>query len=352
MGGGLHDRSRALLGFRRVGKGRRVLHENSAPYKDGFGAQLHYQRRVGWGCNSSGRDIRDGQLSCFGDDADQFVWGTVFFRLRVEFLFAEDGENLHLLYDLADMFDGVDYVAGAGLSLSADHSGAFGDAAQRVAQVAGCADEGNLESVFVHVVGFVGGGENFGFVDVVDAEFFENLGFGEVADGALGHDRDRHGGHDLANLFGRRHAGYAALSADLCRDAFERHDGDSAGLFGDGGLLGVGDVHNDAAFEHFGEAGLETERGGVTVIFRHAGSEKRLSAFGCQRSANPWDDGAGWVFAADFILQPGGGFAEPLGAPVSYELSAHQLEPPGCARRTAEGGCPHICRGLTAMADS
>src|ERR1700687_1978575 len=43
---------------------------------------------------------------------------------------------------------------------------------------------------------------------------------------------------------------------------------------------------------------------------------------GCQRSANPWDDGAGWVFAAEFILQPGGGFAEPLAAPVSYELSA------------------------------
>src|SRR6202166_4242036 len=125
--------------------------------------------------------------------------------------------------------------------------------------------------MFVHVMGFVGGGEHFGFVDVVDAEFFENLGFGEVADAALGHDRDRHGGHDLANLFGRRHAGYAALSADLPGHAFERHAGDSAGLFGDGGLLGVGDVHNDAAFEHLGKAGLEAERGGATVIFRHGG---------------------------------------------------------------------------------
>ena len=48
-----------------------------------------------------------------------------------------------------------------------------------------------------------------------------------------------------------------------------RSDGDGTGLLGDGGLLGVGYVHDDAAFEHFGEAGLEAETGAATVVFRH-----------------------------------------------------------------------------------
>ncbi len=124
--------------------------------------------------------------------------------------------------------------------------------------------------MLVDVVRLVGGGEDFGFVDVIDAELLQNLGFGEVADAALGHNRDGHGGHDFANLFGARHAGDATFSADLCGHALEGHDGDCAGSFGDGGLVGVSDVHDDAAFEHLGEAGLETERRVVgTVVLGH-----------------------------------------------------------------------------------
>ena len=105
-----------------------------------------------------------------------------------------------------------------------------------------------------------------------------------MADAALGHDRNRHGGHDLANLLGRGHAGYAALGADLRGDALERHDRYGAGSFGDGGLLGVGDVHDDAAFEHFGEAGLEAETGVVaTVVLGHGGLRK--AAFSSRLSA-------------------------------------------------------------------
>src|SRR5271165_33226 len=65
--------------------------------------------------------------------------------------------------------------------------------------------------------------------------------------------------------FGRSHAGNAAFGADLRGHALEGHDGDGSGFFGDGGLLGGGDVHDDAAFKHFGEAGLEAEAGGATV---------------------------------------------------------------------------------------
>ena len=62
---------------------------------------------------------------------------------------------------------------------------------------------------------------------------------------------------------GVAHAGHAAVPADVGRDTLESHDGDSAGLLGDPGLLDVGDVHDDAALEHLGEADLEvTCRGG------------------------------------------------------------------------------------------
>jgi hypothetical protein len=166
---------------------------------------------------------------------------------------------LHLLHDLADVLDGVDDVAGASLTFGADHGRAFGDAAQGFAEIARAANEWDGEGVLVDVVGFVGGREDFGFVDVVDAELLQDLRFGEVSDAALGHDRNRNGGHDLANLFGRGHAGDAAFGADLRGDALEGHDGDGSGFLGDGGLFGVGDVHDDAALEHFGEAGLEAE---------------------------------------------------------------------------------------------
>src|SRR5580693_3268441 len=60
---------------------------------------------------------------------------------------------------------------------------------QSFPEIARAADEGNGEGVLIDVVSFVGGGEDFGFVDVVDAEFLKNLGFGEVSDAALRHDR-------------------------------------------------------------------------------------------------------------------------------------------------------------------
>src|SRR3989304_272212 len=52
---------------------------------------------------------------------------------------------------------------------SRPHRRALADAPERLAQVAAAADEGQLEGALVDVVGLVGGGEDFGLVDVVDA---------------------------------------------------------------------------------------------------------------------------------------------------------------------------------------
>ena len=183
----------------------------------------------------------------------------------VELFVAEDGEGFDLADDLAHVLDGVDYVAGAGLALGADHGCAFGDAAEGFAEVARAADEGRGEGVLVDVVGLVGGGEDFGLVDEVDADLLEDLGFGEVADAGLGHDGDGDGGHDLFDELGIGHAGDAAFGADHGGDALEGHDGDGSGFFGDAGLLDVHDVHDDAAFEHLGEAEFEAKGRGAEV---------------------------------------------------------------------------------------
>ena len=48
--------------------------------------------------------------------------------------------------------------------------------------------------------------------------------------------------------------------ADVGRHALERHDGAGAGVFGDARLLGVDDVHDDAALQHLGQARLDPQR--------------------------------------------------------------------------------------------
>ncbi len=163
------------------------------------------------------------------------------------------------------MADGVDDVSGAGLALGADERCSFGDAAESFAEVLGTADEGGLEGVLVDVVELVSGGEDFGLVDKVYGEGFEDLGFDEVADADLGHDGDADGFLNGLDHAGVGHAGDSALGADHGGNALEGHDGDGTGLLGDDGLIDVHDVHDDATFEHLGEAGLEAQAGGVVV---------------------------------------------------------------------------------------
>jgi len=183
----------------------------------------------------------------------------------VELFVAEDGEGFDFADDLAHVLDGVDDVTGTGFAFGADHGCAFGDAAEGFAKVARAADEGRGEGVLVDVVDLIGRGEDFGLVDEVDAQGLQDLRFDEVADARLGHDGDGDGADDLLDELGAGHAGYAAFGADHGRDALECHDGDGASLFSDAGLFDVHDVHDDAAFEHLGEAEFEAEGRGAEV---------------------------------------------------------------------------------------
>ena len=213
------------------------------------------------GGDAAGGEVGDGELAEFGDHADELIGRAVELGGVVELFVAEDGEGLDLADDLAHVLDGVDDVAGAGFALGADHGGAFGDAAEGLAEVARAADKRGGEGVLVDVVGLVGGREDLGLVDEVDAEGLEDLGFGEVTDARLGHNRDGGDGDDLADELGVGHAGNAALGADHGGDALECHDGDGTGFLGDARLFDVHDVHDDAAFEHLGETGFQAKAG-------------------------------------------------------------------------------------------
>src|SRR6266481_10230268 len=113
MGGGFDDGAGALFGFGGRGEGGGILHEDAAADEDGFGAELHDQARVGGGGDASSGEIRHRELPCFRDHLYQFVGRAVLFGFGVEFFFAEDGEDSHLLHDLPNVFDGVDYVTSA-----------------------------------------------------------------------------------------------------------------------------------------------------------------------------------------------------------------------------------------------
>jgi hypothetical protein len=145
-------------------------------------------------------------------------------------------------------------------ALRPDHRGAFGDAAECLAQVAAPADERDREPPFVDVVLLVGRCQHLALVDVVDLERLEHLRLDEVADPALGHHRDRDRLLDLADLVRVRHPSHPALGPDVGRDALERHHRDRARLFCDLRLLGVRDVHDHAALEHLGEPALDAHR--------------------------------------------------------------------------------------------
>ena len=86
------------------------------------------------------------------------------------------------------------------------------------------------------------------------------------------------------------HAGNAAGRADVGGDALERHNGRGSGGLGDAGLLGGGDVHDDAAFQHLGEPAVQGHalgggrRGGAGRLIGGGGGGRGGDVFGHEGS--------------------------------------------------------------------
>ena len=160
-----------------------------------------------------------------------------------ELILGKDGETLDLGLDGTGMTDGLDDVAGAGLTLGTEHGSTLGDTTEGLTEISAAADEGDLELGLVDVVDLVGHGKDLGLVDVVNLAGLEDLRLDEVADTGLGHDGDGDGVLDLEDHGWVGHAGDAAVATDVGGDALEGHDGDGTGGLGDLGLLDVHDVH-------------------------------------------------------------------------------------------------------------
>jgi hypothetical protein len=100
----------------------------------------------------------------------------------------------------------------------------------------------------------------------------QHLRLDHVTDARLRHDRDGHRLDDRLDHLRVAHPCDTAVATDVGGHALERHDRDGASLLGDARLLGVDDVHDDAALEHVGEAALHpVAAGDLAVAVRRCG---------------------------------------------------------------------------------
>lgn len=155
--------------------------EDTRANKDTIAAQLHHKGGIGRGGNTASGEVNNGETTEFSSLANKLVRSLNLTgkcaELRLGVLASEEDTagTADLRIDSAHVLNGLDDITGTSLTLSADHSGALGDAAQGLAEVAATADEGDLVAVLGDVVNIVGGGEDLGFVDVVNANGFQDL---------------------------------------------------------------------------------------------------------------------------------------------------------------------------------
>ena len=97
---------------------------------------------------------------------------------------------LNFLIDEASVGDGGNHVAGAGFSFGSNHGRPFPNSSDGLAQSGRTANEGNVVLVFVDVEIGVGRGQDFAFVNHVNAHGFEDSGLAVVSDSGFGHHRD------------------------------------------------------------------------------------------------------------------------------------------------------------------
>lgn len=280
--------------------------EDTGANKHTITAQLHHQRGIRRRRDTTRRKVDHRQAPQLGRLLEQRVINLQLLGVHAQLHLVHGLRALDLRRHRAHVSHRLDDVARAGFALGADHGCAFGDAAQCLAQPAAAAHKGDLEVVLADVVDGVGGGEDFGFVDVVYAEGFEDLGrlvmgpgegvvergrvasssslgvwetylaLDKVTDSCLGHDGNGDCLHDLLDHLGVAHACHATLSSDISGDALESHDGRGTGLLCYASLqrsvskpsatgaqelylLGVDDIHDYAALQHAGKASLDGE---------------------------------------------------------------------------------------------
>lgn len=246
MSDGLDDGPSALGGVAAL--------EDAGADEDAVAAELHHEGGVGGGGDAAGGELDDGEAAELLGLHDEVVGGGEVLGEGEDLVVVHVAEEADVGHDGADVADGLDDVAGAGLALGADHGGALADAAEGLAEVAAAADEGDAEVVLVDVVGVVRWGQNLALVHVVDSDGLQDLGLHEVPDAGLRHHRD---GHRLLYLLYElrvAHSGHPALGPDVCWHTLQGHDRARPCLLRDAGLLRVHHVHYHPSPQHLGQA--------------------------------------------------------------------------------------------------
>src|SRR5262245_22511621 len=102
--------------------------------------------------------------------------------------------------DPPQMADRLHDVAGAGFPFGSDQRGTLANPPESLSEVPRPAYERDDKVPLVYVVLFIGGRQDFALVDEVDLHGFQHPRLGDMADPALGHDRDADGLLNLADL--------------------------------------------------------------------------------------------------------------------------------------------------------
>jgi hypothetical protein len=233
--------------------------EDARADEDAVASELHHERGVGGRGDTPRGELHDGEAAQLLGLHDEVVGRGDALGVGEDLVVVHAAERADVAHDGAHVAHGLDDVARAGLPLGADHGGALAHPAERLAEVAAAADEGDAEVVLVDVVRVVGGGQHLALVHVVDAHGLQDLGLHEVPDAGLGHDRDGDGALDVADEARVRHARHAALRADVGGDPLQRHHGARAGLLREARLLRGHHVHDDPAPEHLRQPHLDGE---------------------------------------------------------------------------------------------
>ncbi len=230
--------------------------EDARAHKDGLCTEFHHEGGVCGSGDATGAEVGNRQPAQKVRLPDHLKRSLHLLCEHIKFVLTGSVYLANLSHDRPHVPDGFHDVSGTCFALGTNHRSTLGATAQRFSQVSGSANERNRKGVLIDVVLLVSGGEDFAFVDEIDFERLEDFGLHEVADAALGHDRNRDDRLNALDHLGIAHAGHSTIAPDVGGHALQRHHGDSACILGDTSLFGVDDIHDDAAFEHFRQADL------------------------------------------------------------------------------------------------
>ena len=102
-----------------------------------------------------------------------------------------------------------------------------------------------------------------------------------MPDAHFRHHGDSDGVDDPVDHVRVAHARDATVRANIRRNAFQRHDRNCPGIFGNFRLFRGNDVHDDAAFEHLCQAALQGDGASFAVVsvVVHAGFSRKSFTF-------------------------------------------------------------------------